>query len=136
MRYASIIIGLLLATSVIVAAKPVQPTASFTLAEGSETTFGGSVWFDVVGATPKMRIDVQCYGSVPGGTNNVGWWDTGPTDKVFVLGSQPTTAPPDLGSVIYLRWTHPMDMDCTARLFTVSRKDVVNVLDALSFPAM
>jgi hypothetical protein len=125
------------------AAKPVPPDPSLAVAAGSVLDYGGAVSFDVSGLSRKQartaKIDVQCYGTpldpltgLP--LYTVGWWDTDELDAVFVLGSQPTTAPPDLGSVIYIRWSGE-SVDCTARLWTSHKRRGLDVLDAVSFAA-
>lgn len=96
---------------------------------------GGIVFFYVEGVKPQdanrsVFIDVQCY------NGPYGWWDTHLANTPsFILGSQPTTAPPDLGSVIYVQWppNAPVQMDCTARLFKVHKQKGVTVLDTYSF---
>jgi hypothetical protein len=117
---------LLAAALILMAPKPVPATPDLALGD-SDLVFGGEVTFVVTGLSAKQSalIDIQCYGGP------YGWWDTKPVGSTFVLGSQPKVAPPDMGSVIYLRW-EGSTVDCTARLFTSSKKGV-EVLDSLTF---
>jgi len=117
---------ILAAAFILMAPKPVPATPDLALGD-SDLVFGGEVTFVVTGLSAKQsgQIDIQCY------NDPYGWWDTKPVGSTFVLGSQPTVAPPDMGSVIYLRWDGA-PMDCTARLFTANKKGVT-VLDSLTF---
>lgn len=114
--------------------KPISASPSLTLDPGSDLTFGGQVTFTVTGLPPRVdaKVDIQCFGSIPGGVDNVGWWDTGDPSKVFVLGSQPTTAPPDMGNIIVLQWDGSIPLECDARLFRYSKKGLT-VYDTESF---
>lgn len=129
MKRAGIFLGLLF---ILAAPKPVPP-GSLELDPASSLTFMGAVAFDAV-APAKAMVDIQCYGSVSGGTDNVGWWDTRPYADAFVLGSPGGVAPPDMPSTIALSWEVFPDlaMDCTARLWTTNKKGL-NVLDELTF---
>lgn len=128
----------ILATIILAAPKPLPSDPTFEMDAASDPSFGGTVSFDVTGLSNKQAdsamIDVQCYGSVSGGTNNVGWWDTKPYDTTFTMGSSPSVAPPDMGSIIKLAWSvfPGLPMDCTARLWNASKKGLA-IHDTLTF---
>lgn len=128
-----------LATVIIAAPKPVPASPELEVGT-ADLTFGGTVTFEVTGLSQRQArdamVDVQCYGSTTGGTDNVGWWDAKPYTEAFVLGSDGGVAPPDLGDAIVLSWAvlPELPMSCEARLWNAGKKGLT-ILDAVTFAA-